>query len=135
MPALSIIIPICNSEKTIKKCIDSIICQNNEDLEIIIVDDGSTDNSIDIIKKYQVLHSNIKYYYKSHTGVADTRNYGIKKANGDYIFFVDSDDYIDENLIKQLRGFMAKQYDVIKFKLIRVDQNRKVPRKGKRCCL
>ena len=122
MPSLSVIVPIYNSEKGISRCLDSILAQEAPKIEIVLVDDGSEDGSEDIIKEYQKNHTNIAYYKKEHTGVADTRNFGMAKAKGDYIFFVDSDDYIDTQLLKRIEYYIEQKIDVIKFKLARTNE-------------
>ena len=97
---LSVIIPVYNTEKYIKRCIDSVITavkKVNIKSEILIINDGSTDNSETIIKEYLNEYAElIKYYKKENAGLADTKNVGIKMANGKYLSFIDSDDYIDE---------------------------------------
>ena len=104
MPILSVIVPVYNTEKYLEKSIKSIIKSKFKDLEIIIVNDGSTDNSEEIIK--EIIEENkdfkIKYLKKENGGLSDARNYAIPYANGKYISFVDSDDYIDENLYLNL---------------------------------
>ena len=89
---ISIIVPIYNSEKYLNKCIDSLINQTEKNIEIILVNDGSTDNSEEIIKEYK--DKRIKYYKNKNQGIGKTRNFGIEQATGSYIMFVDSDDYI-----------------------------------------
>ena len=121
MPNLSVIVPVYNTEKYIKKCLDSLI--NLRDSEIIVINDGSTDDSEQIINEYASKYGNIVYYKKENTGIADTRNFGIEHANGDYIAFVDSDDYIDASQLDLLIPYMKEHIDVIKFKLQRVDEN------------
>lgn len=95
---VSIIVPIYNAEKTIKRCLDSIINQTYKDLEILLINDGSKDNSLEIIKKYK--DKRIKIIDKKNEGVAKTRNLGIKKASGQYIMFIDNDDYIDKEYVQ-----------------------------------
>ena len=101
MPKVSIIIPVYNVEKYIKKCLDSLVNQTLEDIEIIVVNDGSPDNSQkiidDYVKKYPKL---VKSYIKENGGQGSARNYGVKCATGEYIGFVDSDDYVDKNMYK-----------------------------------
>lgn len=124
MCKLSIIIPVYNSEKQIEKCLNSLIYQIKSDVEIVIINDGSTDQSHTKIQDYVKKHpDNIQYYEKENTGIADTRNLGIQKAKGKYIAFVDSDDYIDFDLIKTLEKYMDADIDLIKYKLKRVDAN------------
>lgn len=125
MKKISIIIPVYNREKEIEKCLESVINQKNiEEIEVIIINDGSTDNSENIILNYIQNHQkiDIKYIQKENEGIAKTRNLGIKKANGKYIMFVDSDDYIDKNLIEKLDKYINEDIDLIKFKLQRVDK-------------
>ena len=125
MKKISIIIPVYNREKEIEKCLESVINQKNiEEIETIIINDGSTDNSENIILNYIQNHQkiDIKYIQKENEGIAKTRNLGIKKANGKYIMFVDSDDYIDKNLTEKLDKYINEDVDLIKFKLQRVDK-------------
>ena len=130
MPKISFIVPVYNTGLYIKKCLDSIINQTfKEEIEIILIDDGSTDNSDELIKEY-IENSNskdlMKYYTKKNEGIAKTRNFGIDKANGEYIFFVDSDDYIDKETIKMLKPYIDNDIDIIKFKLQRIDKNNNI---------
>ena len=102
---ISIIIPVYNCEKYIDDAIESILSQDYSQLEIIVVDDGSTDNSAKIIKSYN--NPKIKYLYQENLGPAAARNKGIKFASGDFIAFLDADDLWPENkLIQQLKEFM-----------------------------
>lgn len=98
MQIISIIVPIYNVEKYLPQCLDSIINQTYKNLEIILIDDGSTDNSGKICDKYKLLDNRIIVIHKSNGGLSDARNTGIKIATGDYISFVDSDDFIDKNM-------------------------------------
>lgn len=124
MCKLSIIVPIYNAGDNLKRCLESIIAQDLEDTEILAINDGSTDNSGEIIKKYETENpGEITYYEKENTGVADTRNFGIAKAKGKYILFVDSDDYIKQGLLKELKKYIEQDIDIIKFKLERVNEN------------
>lgn len=99
---LSFIIPVYNTEKYLSKCLDSIINQDFDDYEIILVDDGSTDNSGKICEEYVNKYDNIQVYHKNNEGQLMSRIFGLKKAKGDYCWFVDSDDYILEGAIKLL---------------------------------
>lgn len=99
---ISIITPIYNSEKYLAKCIDSIRKQSHKNIEIILINDGSTDSSIDICKKYKREDNRIILIDKDNGGAAQARNEGLKIASGDYISFVDSDDCIEYNFISQL---------------------------------
>lgn len=100
MDKVSIIVPIYNEEENLKKCIDSLINQTYNNLEIILINDGSTDKSKKIIDSYQ--DKRIIAIHKKNTGIGDTRNTGIDKSTGDYIMFVDSDDYIELNCVETL---------------------------------
>lgn len=102
MVKVSIVVPIYNTELYLRKCIDSLVNQTFKDIEIILVNDGSTDGSEKIIKEYSKLYDNIKVFTKKNGGLSDARNYGIKKSSGDYIAFVDSDDYVRKNMIEEL---------------------------------
>lgn len=99
---ISIIIPIYNAEEYIEECIDSIIQQSYKNWELILVNDGSTDNSFTICKKYSLNYQNINTYNKTNEGVSIARNYGISKAKGKWITFIDSDDYISKDYLNQL---------------------------------
>lgn len=122
MPKLSVIVPVYNTEKQLTKCLNSL--KNLEDTEIIVINDGSKDNSEKVI--YEHMQDNMKYYSKPNTGIADTRNFGIEHATGDYILFVDSDDYIETNLLDKLNTYMQENIEVIKFKLQRVNEEGKI---------
>ena len=124
MSKISIIVPVYNTEKEIKKCLDSLVNQTIKDIEIIIVNDGSTDNSEKIIYEYKEKYKDlIKYYSKENEGVAATRNFGIEKAQADYVLFVDSDDYIESNLVEKLMPYINENIDMIKFKLQKKAEN------------
>ena len=124
MPTLSVIVPVYNTEKYVEKCINSILNSSFKDLEIIIVNDGSTDNSEEIIKKIieENKDFNIKYLKKENGGLSDARNFALPYVTGKYISFIDSDDYIDVNLYKNLEKYMKQDIDLIKFKMKKVDE-------------
>ena len=94
-PKFSIIVPVYNTEKYLKRCLDSIKSQSFKDYEVIIVNDGSTDNSSDIISKYPY-----KIINQENLGLSRARNNGVKEASGDYLIFLDSDDYIEKDLLE-----------------------------------
>lgn len=99
----SVIIPTYNCEKYISKCLDSIINKNYDNLEIIIVDDGSIDNTFKIVKKYKNIYTKmIKVYKHRHKGVSSSRNFAIKKSSGDYLIFVDGDDYLENDIFSYI---------------------------------
>lgn len=101
MEKISVIVPIYNVEEYLDKCIQSLINQTYSNLEIILVNDGSTDNSLRICKKYES-YPNILICNKKNGGLSDARNFGLDKATGNYICFVDSDDYIEKDMIEYL---------------------------------
>lgn len=98
---LSIIIPVYNSEKYLEECLDSIKINNNNDIEVILIDDGSTDNSSKIYNKYEK-HTNFCVIKQINSGVSHARNKGIEVANGEWIMFVDSDDFLENNWYKKI---------------------------------
>lgn len=108
MVAISIIIPIYNVEAYISKCLDSVLNQPNVDIELICVNDASPDGSRDIVVKYQKSHANIKLVDRENGGLSAARNTGIMHASGKYILFLDSDDYLTENVL----GAMLEQMEV-----------------------
>lgn len=125
MKKISIIVPVYNTEKYVKKCLESISNQTMKNLEVIIVNDGSTDNSEEIIKKWieeQDTNIEIKYLKKENGGLSDARNYGVERATGDYISFIDSDDYIEKDIYKNLEEYMNENIDLIKFKAKTTDE-------------
>lgn len=99
---ISVIIPVYNSDKYIEKCLNSILCQSYKFLEIIIINDGSTDKSHEICQKFIKKYKNIKYISQENNGVSNARNRGIKEATGKYIAFIDSDDTIPQNYFEVL---------------------------------
>ena len=126
MPKVSMIVPVYNVEKYIGKCLESIVNQTFKNIEIIVVNDGSTDNSQEIINEYEKKYPNLlKSYEKENGGLSDARNYGLEKANGDYICFVDSDDFLAIDLLEKLEKYMTLDIDMIKYKMIKVDENYK----------
>jgi len=103
MPKISVIIPVYNMEKYLGECLDSILQQTLSDLEMIIINDGSTDSSLSIIREYQKRDSRIVVIDKANAGVGAARNDGIKAATGDYLAFMDPDDmYASENVLLHL---------------------------------
>lgn len=101
-PLISIIVPVYNMEKYINRCVDSILNQEYKNIEVILVDDGSKDSSPKICDEYAKKDNRIKVFHKENGGQGSARNLGIDNANGEYIGFVDSDDYIDEKMYKTL---------------------------------
>lgn len=103
----SIIVTVYNLEKFVAKCIESILSQTYKNFELIIINDGSTDDSDKIIQNY-LKDTRIKYFKKENSGIADTRNFGISKVVGDYILFVDGDDYVKPDLLEKLNETLSK---------------------------
>lgn len=111
----SVIIPAYNSEKTIKRCVDSITSQNRSDVEVVIINDGSTDETENICKALQVKHNNIVYICKENGGVSSARNSGLSVANGEFVMFVDSDDYVDGNCFDIIDKYTGSNADFYQF--------------------
>lgn len=138
---LSIIIPVYNVEKYLEQCIDTILNQldvKQKLIEIILVDDGSLDNSGEICDDYSNLYSFIKVYHKKNEGLSATRNYGLKKSIGQYVWFIDSDDYIYINSLSQiLKKIQNADFDILLGDAYIVDINgnlmKKIVHKGLKC--
>lgn len=124
MKKISIIVPFLNAENCIESCIEKLLKQTYENIEIVLVNDNSVDNSESLIQKY-LLNEKIKYYktQKDTIGNAKARNLGIEKCTGDYFIFVDVDDYIDNNLLENLSKYIDEGYDLIKYKITFVSEN------------
>lgn len=122
---VSFIVPAYNTSKTIGKTLDSIIKQdeNSLDFEIIVVNDGSPDNLDEVIENYK---DKVNYYKKENGGLSDARNYGVQKAQGEYIIFVDSDDYISNTLLKDVEKYIHRDVDLIKWEPIIVDNKEEI---------
>ena len=100
MKKISIIIPVYNTAKYLKRCLDSVLAQSYKDFEMVIINDGSTDNSLSICESYAQKDERIEILNLQHNGVSNARNNGISKAKGEFICFVDSDDKIEKDLEK-----------------------------------
>lgn len=112
MPKFSIVIPVYNVEKYIGRCLDSVFNQTFKDYEVIVVDDGSTDKSIEIVKEYDV-----NVITSKHVSVSEARNIGEKKATGEYLLFLDSDDYWDKDLLKEITKSLENNPDLVRFQV------------------
>lgn len=108
MSDISIIVPAYNAEKYIKKCLESLINQTKKEIEIIVINDGSTDKTEKIIKSFK--DERIRYYKNTNHGIGYTRNFGIEKSNSDYIMFVDSDDYLREDACELLYNKICDEF-------------------------
>lgn len=122
---LSIIVPVYNAEQYLDRCIQSILTQKFQDFELILVDDGSPDNCPLMCANYQKSNDKIKVIHQSNSGVAAARNTGIEHAEGEYITFVDSDDYLDTNMYSEMMS-IAEKYncDVVMCDCIKEFNNR-----------
>lgn len=96
-PKISVIIPVYNVEDYLPKCVDSVLAQVEQDFEVLLVDDGSTDNCSTVCDEYHQKDGRIKVFHKPNGGLSSARNLGLDNAKGEWVFFLDSDDYIDEN--------------------------------------
>lgn len=112
---VSVIVPVYNVEKYVEKCLESLVCQTLDSLQIIVVNDGSTDNSQSIIDKYTALYPDKVFGYKKENGgLGDARNYAMQFADGEYISFVDSDDWVDEKMFDNMYNFANKNnYQIV----------------------
>lgn len=111
---ISIIVPIYNQEKYLKKCLDSIQSQTFSNFEVILVNDGSIDGSEEIALKYVASDSRFKYFKNENHGLSYSRNFGIQHSQGNYICFIDSDDYIDNKFLDILYNGIKKGYSICK---------------------
>ena len=115
-PLLSVIVPVYNVEKYLKRCLESILVQSWNDYEIILVDDGSTDSSAQICDLYAEKYEMIRVIHKENKGLSDTRNRGIEEASGEYVYFPDSDDWLEPNTFSELSDVIEElTYDIISF--------------------
>ena len=111
---ISVIVPVYNVYDYLDKCLNSLVKATLKDIEILIVNDGSTDKSQDIIDKYKNKYKNIKAYKKENSGLSDTRNYALKYASGEYITFVDSDDYVEPTMYEEMyEKAKIGNYDIV----------------------
>lgn len=120
---ISIIVPIFNSQSFIKKCIESIKKQTFMDFECLLINDGSTDNSENIIKQEIATDSRFILITKQNGGVSSARNLGLKNAKGDFIIFVDSDDWIEQDLLQEINNCSDKN-DIIQYDFYKVSNNK-----------
>lgn len=119
---LSIIVPIYNTEKYLSKCVDSLLNTSWKDYEIILVDDGSTDHSLDVMHGYQCQYPDkIRVIHQQNGGQGSARNTGIDQANGDFLYFMDSDDYLLPEALDQLSAFLCQDADILIFDAFQVN--------------
>lgn len=117
----SFIVPVYNTEKYLKKCLDSLVNQTYKNFEIIVVNDGSTDKSSNIISKYQKKYKNIIVIDKENEGLSMARNRGVQKSSGKYIIFVDSDDYVSNKLLEEVDKKIDDS-DILRFQIATEDE-------------
>lgn len=113
-PVISIIVPVYNAEDYLHRCVDSILAQTYSDIEVLLIDDGSTDGSGVICDDYAKKDNRVRVFHKNNGGVSSSRNLGLKEASGTWITFVDSDDWLDVEAISVCKDYFAN-YDLIRF--------------------
>lgn len=130
-PKISIIIPAFNASKTIKQSIMSVLHQSLKDIEVIAIDDGSNDNTWDVMKRIASKDSRLKVFHQENQGVSAARNLGIKAARGRYVQFCDADDYISPNMCQYLYDNTGDGYDIVSCEFYKqimlIKQKRKLP--------
>lgn len=112
MELITVIVPVFNGAPYLSRCIDSILNQTYDNLQILIVDDGSKDNSLDIARKYEAEDRRVRVFHQENQGVSAARNKGIQNADGSYVVFIDGDDYIASNMIEVLYSDIAENPEV-----------------------
>ena len=122
MPKFSIIIPVYNVEEYIKKCLDSVFNQTEKDFEVIIVNDGTKDNSMKIASKY-----NAKIINQKNSGLSAARNRGVAEATGEYLIFLDSDDYIEQDLLCEIKKSLKNNPDLVRFQIKEQYAEKEIP--------
>ena len=110
---ISVIVPIYNAEKNLRRCIDSILGQTFEDFELLLIDDGSNDSSLHICRSFEKIDNRIKVYTRENKGVSFTRNQGIELSKGEYIQFIDSDDYMSKYMLENQMEAMKNDTDLV----------------------
>ena len=106
-PVISIIIPVYNVETKLEKCLDSILAQTFHEFELCLVNDGSTDHSLEICRKYAQLDSRVMVFDIANCGAAEARNYGLERTSAPLVMFIDSDDWLDANMIETLHDYIS----------------------------
>ena len=125
---ISVIVPVYNVEQYLERCVDSIINQTYKNLEIILVNDGSTDNSGQLCDELAKKDSRIRVIHKENGGVSEARNFGVKEISGEYVIFIDSDDYINKRMINVLYSqIKLEEADVSVCGVMNVYENNHIP--------
>ena len=120
---ISVIVPVYNAEKHIRHCIDSILTQTYQNFELILVNDGSKDNSLELCKAYEKQDGRIRVFDRENGGASAARNTGLDNMKGTYVLFVDSDDYISQNCLENLyKAAKLRDYDIVQCKISRTDE-------------
>ena len=119
MPKVSVIVPVYNVEAYLDQCVKSILSQTLEDIEVLLINDASTDGSLEIARSYEN-DARVRVLDKPHGGLGDTRNYGVARATGEYLAFVDSDDWVDPEMLETVYA-AAKEHsaDLVVFNYMR----------------
>ncbi|MCD7883709.1 MAG: glycosyltransferase [Lachnospiraceae bacterium] len=125
MIKISFIVPIYNDEQYIAQCIESLCAQKEQELEFLLIDDGSTDDSLNICRKYEKQDSRIRVYHQTNQGANVARNKGLMEAKGKWVCFIDGDDWIESNFCDTLDQYMSQDYDVIIYSFYKVFGNDK----------
>ena len=126
---ISVVVPIYNTSIYLSKCLESLINQTYKDIEIICINDGSTDNSLEILNKFQKKDNRIKIITQENQGLSAARNKGIVEANGEYISFIDSDDWVDLDFFEKLITALEKEHaDIAAGSIIRARKTFSKPR-------
>ena len=120
---LSIIIPVFNTEKYIRKCLDSCLHQDEKEYEIIVIDDGSPDNSVDIVKQIAATTEKVRIVSQPNLGLSAARNVGLSLAQGEFVWFVDSDDYIEDNCLGRIFSNLRNNIDILQLQYRMVYEN------------
>lgn len=127
MPEITVFVPAYNVEHFIERCLDSIVAQTYQNFEIVVVNDGSPDNSETVIKTYQKKEPRLRYFYQENQGLGEARNHGIREAKGKFICFIDSDDFIEPTYLEELYGAIKREKaDIAYCGMQRVTKDHKV---------
>ena len=122
MPKVSVIVPVYNVENYLKECLDSLVYQTLVDVEIICIDDGSTDNSLEILKDYEKDFPKLQVHSQENKGLSGARNTGMKYATGEYIYFIDSDDILEVTALERMyNASVRRSLDLLLIKIINFD--------------
>ena len=127
MMKYSVIIPIYNAEKTLRRCLDILLPQLNNEIEVLLINDGSSDSSAEICREYVEKNPCFKYFEQENAGVSAARNLGIDKAIGEYITFIDSDDYVTQHMVTMMDQVLTEyNYDYVVFPIVSIDDTTEI---------